>query len=287
MGFASMIESDHKSNIHMIIRIFPVIFGIFILFAFLSACSSEQEEFYSERSVDAIYNGAMDLMYEGDHELAALEFDEVERQHPYSVWATKAKIMSAYNYYQADKYEESVIAAERFIELHPGHEDAGYAHYLIAMSYYERISDVGRDQKTTQRALEALEKVVRRFPGSSYARDARLKIDLAQDHLAGKEMSIGRYYLRRGHYIASVNRFRNVIENYQTTSHVPEALHRLVESYLLLGIFSEAKTAAAVLGYNYPGSQWYEFSYSLITGQNLQPEVDESSWIKKTFDKIF
>jgi outer membrane protein assembly factor BamD len=157
-----------------------------------------------------------------------------------------------------------VSAAQRFIDLHPGHKDVPYAFYLIGVSHYEQMSDVGRDQKMTEEALRAFEELIRRFPDSTYARDASLKIDLARDHLAGKEMEIGRYYLRQGKYIAAINRFRNVIERYQTTTHVPEALHRLTEAYLALGVQQEARKTASVLGYNFPGSRWYQDSYALM-----------------------
>ena len=196
-------------------------------------------------------------------------------------------LMSAYASYEANDYEDAIAAIDRFVALHPGNKDAPYAHYLIAISYYEQIADVGRDQKITQQALKALDDVVDRYPESEYARDARLKIDLASDHLAGKEMEIGRYYLRRGEYAAAINRFRNVIESYQTTTHVPEALHRLTEAYLALGVTTEAQTAAAVLGYNYPGSRWYQDSYALLTGENLEPAEDRDSWISRLWAQVF
>jgi len=251
-------------------------------------CSSDGDELaYQERSVEEIYNKAMDELANEKYRLAAAEFDEVERQHPYSRWARRATLMSAYANYKVNEYDEAILAAERFIALHPGNADAAYAHYLIALSYYEQITDVGRDQKTTENALAALQEVTRRFPETEYARDAMLKIDLARDHLAGKEMAIGRYYLNQRSYVAAINRFRNVIEYYQTTTHTPEALHRLTEAYLSLGIQKEAQTAAAVLGYNYPGNRWYEDSYALLGDQNLQPEQDEKSWISKAWNSVF
>ena len=176
----------------------------------LSGCGST-EETYVERPVEDLYNSAMDQLQSGDLAAAAKNFDEVERQHPYSAWARKAQLMAAYAYYQTNKYDDAILAAERFLQLHPGNKDAPYAHYLIAISYYEQITDVGRDQRTTERALNSLREVVDRYPGSEYARDARLKIDLARDHLAGKEIEIGRYYLRRGQHAAAINRFRTVI----------------------------------------------------------------------------
>jgi outer membrane protein assembly factor BamD len=175
--------------------------------------------------------------------------------------------MAAYAFYQADAYDDAVAAARRFIDLHPGHQDVPYAYYLIGVSYYEQISDVGRDQKNTELALEAFEELIRRFPDSDYARDAGLKADLARDHLAGKEMNIGRYYLRRGKYVAAINRFQSVIDRYQSTTHVPEALHRLTEAYMSLGVAEEARRTAAVLGYNFPSSIWYQDSYALISGE--------------------
>ena len=256
-----------------------------LVLALLVGCSPGEEP-YVERPVEELYNEAMDSLLDEDFEAAVAGFAEVERQHPYSVWATRAQIMSAFVYYQGNRYDEAIAAAGRFIELHPGNRDAAYGYYLIAVSYYEQISDVGRDQKTTELALRALEEVVRRFPGSTYARDARLKIDLTLDHLAGKEMTVGRYYLRRGSPVAAVGRFRKVIELYQTTSHTPEALHRLTEAYLALGIPGEAQTAAAVLGHNYPGSQWYEYSYALLVDSDLKPEADEGSWISRIFGDL-
>ncbi len=253
----------------------------------LSACSGNDEQLeYVERPVETIYNIALDKLAEGNYRDAGLYFDEVERQHPYSVWARRAMLMSSYSYYQYNKYDEAILAAERFIGLHPGNRDAPYAYYLIAISYYEQVSDVGRDQEMTERALKALRDVVLRYPQSEYARDARIKIDMTVDHLAGKEMDIGRYYLNRGQYVAAINRFRNVIEIYQTTSHVPEALHRLTESYLSMGVVSEAQSSAAVLGYNFPGNKWYEDSYALLTDRNLQPVEDNKSWIARALGGV-
>jgi outer membrane protein assembly factor BamD len=249
----------------------------------VSACSKDKKPEDIEEPVDKLYNSAQDLLQKNDFEGAAKGFEEVERQHPYSPWATRAEIMAAYSYYQADKYDESIAAAQRFIDLHPGHQDAPYAYYLIGVDYYEQISDIQRDQEMTQKALTALGEVVRRYPDSAYARDAQLKIDLAQDHLAGKEMEIGRYYQDRKEYLAAINRFRAVVEHYQTTSQVPEALMRLTECYLALGVHDEAQTAAAVLGYNYPGSKWYERSYALLEQQHLQPQKSEGSWLSRFF----
>ncbi len=253
--------------------------------ALLAACSSTEPE-YVERPVEELYNTAMDSLLAADYEESARQFDEVERQHPYSVWASKAQLMAAFAYYQENKYDDAVNALDRFIQLHPGNRDIAYAYYLRAISFYEQISDVGRDQKMTREALAALEEVVRRFPQSRYARDATLKVDLARDHLAGKHMEVGRYYQGQNEYLAAINRFRAVIEDYQTTTHAPEALHRLVECYLALGVADEAQATAAVLGHNFPGSAWYLDSYALLTGVDLRPEENKDSWISRAWRSI-
>ena len=249
----------------------------------LANCAKDEASIYLERPVEDIYNYAMDLLLDKDYQMAALTFEEVERQHPYSMWATKAQLMSSYAHYLDNNYDDSVIAAERFVSLHPGHDDTAYAYYLLGLCYYEQISDVGRDQKMTVKALEAFESVVRRYPTSKYSRDAKLKMDLARDHLAGKEMEIGRTYQSLEFYVAAINRFRNVVERYQTTSHVPEALFRLTESYLALGVTKEAEVAAAVLGHNFPGSDWYATSYSLLRERDLQPRLSKRSWLARLF----
>ena len=229
----------------------------------LAACGGSDDDAYVEADVQSLYNKAVDSLERGRNKQSAKEFDEVERQHPYSVWATKAQLMAGFANYLARDYDSAVIALGRFIQLHPGNRDVAYAYYLKGLSFYEQISDVARDQLITEKALAGLREVVRRFPASAYARDARLKIDLTHDHLAGKEMSIGRYYLQRGHHLAAINRFNKVVDDYQTTTHVPEALHRLVEAYTALGLTDAAHKAAAVLGHNYPGSEWYVDAYAL------------------------
>lgn len=256
---------------------------------FLAACSgSESDELaYVERPVEELYNEAADQLEQGNYRAAAPLFDEVERQHPYSSWARRSILMAAFCHYQVNEYDSAVISAQRFIALHPGNPNVGYAYYLVALSFYEQITDVARDQRTTERALRALEEVVRRFPDSEYARDSRLKVDLTYDHLAGKEMHIGRWYLTRGQYVAAINRFRKVVTRFQTTTHTAEALHRLSEAYMALGVPHEAQTAAAVLGYNYPGSEWYEYSYALLANDGLQPLEDERSWISQAWDSVF
>lgn len=252
-----------------------------------AACGSTDEEVYVERKVDVLYNTAVNSLEAGEYKDAATQFDEVERQHPYSAWATKAQLMAAYSHYQANEYDEAVIGLDRFIRLHPGNRDIAYAYYLKALSYYERISDVARDQLITELALKNLTEIVRRFPNSKYARDARLKIDLTRDHLAGKQMEIGRFYLERNHYLAAINRFRRVVDNYQTTTHVPEALHRLVEAYTALGVIDEARKVAAVLGHNYPGSEWYLDSYAVAAGSDLRDRAEEKGFFARTWDWLF
>jgi len=236
----------------------------------LGGCAGDEEATaYVERPVEGIYNEAMDSMEAGKYTTAAKAFDEVERQHPYSKWATKAQVMSGYAYYMNGDYDDAIVALDRFIDLHPGHKDAAYAWYLKGLSYYEQISGVARDQRMTEGALDAFDNLVRRFPDSDYARDARLKVDLAHDHLAGKDMNVGRYYLRAGHHLAAIGRFRRVIEKWGTTTHVPEALHRLTEAYLALGVVEEARYTAAVLRHNFPDSEWYRDSWALLDSQDV------------------
>ena len=219
---------------------------------------------YVARDVNTLYALAKQLLDRQDYTVAAKLFDEVERQHPYSVWARRAQMMSAFSYYMAQTYPEAISSAQRFLTIHPGNKDAPYANYLIAMSYYNQIADVTRDQKITGQASDAFQELIRRYPESRYAADARLKLDLINDQLAGKEMEVGRYYQRSGNWLASVNRFRTVTEKYQTTTHTPEALMRLTESYLALGVPEEAVKSAAVLGRNYPGTVWYDRAFKLV-----------------------
>jgi len=248
-----------------------------------NSSSDEQNADYVERPVEQIYNDAWKQIADHSWEKAAKQFDEVERQHPYSVWARRAMLMSAFCYYQANKYSDAISTADSYIELHPGSPEVAYAFYLKAMSLYEQITDTGRDQTNTEGALTALQDVVQRFPDTEYARDASLKVDLTIDHLAGKEMEVGRYYLVRHDYIGAINRFRTVVERYQKTSQIAEALERLTEAYFALGVYDEAKTAAAVLGANYPGSFWYQDAYDLLVTNNMKPEVNKGSWIERAF----
>jgi len=235
--------------------------------ATLSACAGGTEGkdvAYVARDVESLYAEAQRRLDRGNTLQAAALFDEVERQHPYSPWARRAQLMSAFSYYIARDYNKAIQNAQRFLSIHPGNKDAPYAYYLIALSYYEQISDVNRDQKITEQAQTALREVNRRFPQTEYAADARLKLDLVADHLAGKEMEIGRHYQRMGLWLAADMRFRNVVEKFDTTSHTPEALYRLTESSLALGVREEAVKYAAVLGANYPGSEWYDRAFKLV-----------------------
>lgn len=226
--------------------------------------SGNEDIAYVARDVESLYGEAQRRLDDGNTVLAAALFDEVERQHPYSPWARRAQLMSAFSYYIARDYNKAITNSQRFLSIHPGNKDAPYAYYLIALSYYEQISDVNRDQSITEQAQVALREVNRRFPQTEYAADARLKLDLVSDHLAGKEMEIGRFYQLSGRWLAAALRFRNVVEEFETTSHTPEALYRLTESSLALGIRDEAVKYAAVLGANYPGTEWYEKAFELV-----------------------
>lgn len=224
----------------------------------------ELEKSLETQPVAELYNNAMDMLQQKEWKSAKEAFEEVERQHPYSQWAKRAQVMNAYVNYQKQDYEEAIVILDRFVRLYPGDEKAEYAYYLMALCHYEQISDVGRDQAQTNKALEALQDTIRRFPDSDYARDATIKRDLTIDHLAGKEMEVGRYYLKKDEYSAALKRFAKVLDEYQTTSHTPEALHRMVEIYLKLGVVDEAKKYAAVLGHNYSSSPWYKDTYKLM-----------------------
>lgn len=257
--------------------------------AILPACSSDKDKDKPqvETPAEELYANAEKEMNAKNYDEATRLFEEVERQHPYSQFATKAQLMAAYSAYEGDNYDDAILALDRFIELHPGSSEIDYAYYLKALAYYEQISDVRRDQGLTQEAMDAFDTLVQRFPDSKYARDAKLKMDLTMDHLAGKEMEIGRYYLNRGEVNAAINRFRTVVKDYQTTTHVPEALHRLVECYLSLGLYTEAERVAAVLGYNYPGSKWYQDTYNIIDPARRQDVFENRSFMDKTIDSLF
>jgi len=227
---------------------------------------------YTERPVELLYLTGMSALDAGYFQDSTLYFEEVERQHPYSEWARRSILMAAYAHYRAGQYPESVADTERFVALFPGNSAAPYAYYLRGLNYFDQIVDVGRDQATTQQAEAAFRDLISRYPRTDYAADARLKMDMVADQLAGKELAIGRYYLREGSTLAAIGRFKTVIERYQTTSHAPEALYRLVEAYLILGVTEEAKRNAAVLGYNYPGDRWYADAYALMVNKGIQPE---------------
>ena len=240
-----------------------------------------------DEPADKLYNEGLYILNEKKNSKdAAKKFEEVDRQHPYSEMARKSLIMSAYAYYQGGEYEEAITSAKRYVTLHPGSADAAYAQYLIASSYYDRIPDVNRDQKGTEQALQALEEVVRRYPTSEYATAAKQKLEVARDQLAGKEMVIGRYYLDRKDFPGAINRFKIVVTRYQTTRQVEEALMRLTECYMALGIAPEAQTAAAVLGHNFPDSPWYKDAYNLVKSGGKEPHEDKGSWISRAFKKV-
>ena len=257
----------------------------------LPACSlfggDKTEVVAANDPADRLYNEGLYLLNEKrDYKEAAKKFEEVDRQHPYSEWARKALIMSAYAYYEGQQYEDAITSAKRYVTLHPGTPDAAYAQFLIGSSYYDQIADVSRDQAGTQRAVNALEDVVRKFPETDYATSAKKKLEMARDQLAGKEMTVGRYYQQQRNFTAAINRFKVVVTQYQTTRHVEEALERLTECYMALGIMPEAQTAAAVLGHNFPDSPWYKDAYRLVTSGGLQPHEDEGSWISRAFKKL-
>src|ERR1700742_1646073 len=234
-----------------------------VLLPLLAGCGSSKDEDEAATNtpvapVEDLYNNGVDALNAGRYDTATDQFNLVEQNYPYSSWAVNAQLMQGYTQYLQNHYTDAIGTLDRFIQLHPTHRDVAYAYYLRALSYYEQIADIQRDQRGTDLAMNALQEVVNRFPDSAYARDARLKIDLCRDHLAGKEMEIGRWYESQHLYEAAIGRFQRVVDDYQTTNHVPEALHRLTEVYLLLGLTDQARKTAPVLGYNYPGSSWYE-----------------------------
>jgi outer membrane protein assembly factor BamD len=256
----------------------------------LGACTSlfsKDDEVYVDEPADKLYNEGLFLLNSDQKPKdAAKKFEEVDRQHPYSDWARKALIMTAFAYYQAGEYDDSITAARRYVMLHPGSSDAAYAQFLIGSSYYDRIPDISRDQDRTEKAVAELEEVVRKYPNTEYAVSAKRKIDVARDQLAGKEVDIGRWYMNRRDFTGAINRFKVVVTRYQTTRHVEEALMRLTEAYLSLGIVGEAQTSAAVLGHNFPDSPWYQDAYNLMKSRGLEPSENKSSWISQAFKKF-
>jgi outer membrane protein assembly factor BamD len=254
----------------------------------LSACSwFIKDEVVPDEPAEKLYNEGLYLLNnKRDYKKAAQKFEEVDRQHPYSEWARKSLIMSAYAHYEGTSYDDTVNAAKRYVTLHPGSADAAYAQYLIGSSYFDQIPDITRDQQRTEKALQSLEEVVRKYPNTEYAASAKRKIEVARDQIAGKEMETARFYQRKRDYTAAINRFKVVVTQYQTTRHVEEALMRLTELYMALGIVGEAQTAAAVLGHNFPDSSWYKEAYVLVKGGGLEPREDQGSWISRAFRKV-
>lgn len=257
-----------------------------------AACSStpKEEDIVIEGSVEDLYNRATDLLEAENYKEAARFYNEVDRQHPYSTWASRAQLMAAYSYYKEREYETAIAALNRFIRLHPSHRDIAYAYYLKALSYFEQVRDVKRDQTPAEEALKAFDEVVKRFPDSRYAQDSRNKIVLVQDHLAGQEIDVGRWYQRHGRYLAAINRYKVVIDKYQTSRQVPEALHRMTESYTALGLTDEARRVAAVLGHNYPSSEWYFDTYELVEQRPVdRPPAapDRRNWVRRQLDWLF
>jgi len=261
--------------------------GLAMLASALVACGGTQEVPLENFTAEEIYKqGELALTNERRPDGAIRYFQEVERIYPYSEFAKRALIMQAFSYHKAKKYEEARAAAQRYLDFYPGDEDAPYALYLMALSYYDQIDDVGRDQGVTFQALQGMRDVIEQYPDSDYARSAMLKFELAFDHLAGKEMEIGRYYLKRGNYTAAINRFRTVVQDFQTTTHTAEALHRLVEAYLALGLTDEAQTAGAILGYNYQSSPFYDDSFRLLKGRGLSPEAKGDGWLRQVYRQM-
>ena len=258
---------------------------LLLLFAgALAGCSMFPEAVVPDEPADKLYNEGLYLINtKKDPKGAAKKFEEVDRQHPYSEWARKSLIMSAYAYYEAGAYDDCISTARRYVTLHPGSPDAAYAQFLIGASYFDQIPEISRDQDRTEKAVQNLEEVVRRYPNSEYAVAAKRKIEVARDQLAGKEMEIGRWHLERREFTGAINRFKVVVTRYQRTRHVEEALLRLTESYMALGIVDEAQTSAAVLGHNFPDSRWYKDAYALMQARGLQPNENKGSWISRAF----
>jgi outer membrane protein assembly factor BamD len=285
-----------RSGFHRLARPLRLAAGLAVLAIPLSGCSSATEAWdkvfskddtFVEEPAEKLYNEGLFLMNEKrDPKAASKKFEEVDRQHPYSDWARKSLLMSAYAFYNANDYDSCIGAATRYVTLHPGSPDAAYAQYLIAASHYDQIADISRDQGRTEKAIAALEEVVRKYPTSEYAVSAKSKLEAARDQLAGREMNVGRYYMQKRNYTAAINRFKTVVTQYQTTRHVEEALARLTEAYMAIGIVSEAQTAAAVLGHNFPDSPWYKDAYNLVRSGGVEPSENQGSYISKAFKKL-
>jgi outer membrane protein assembly factor BamD len=268
------------------LRALASVLALLAIAAPVLGCSalSKDEDVVAEGAADKTYNEGLFLLNnKQEYQDAAKKFDQVERENPYSDWARKALLMSAYSYYQAQKYDDCINAAKRYVTLHPGSPDAAYAQYLIGVSYYDQIPDVFHDQARADKAIAALAEVVRKYPDTEYALNAKKKIDVARDQLAGKEMEIGRFYMKKRDFTGAINRFKVVVTQYQTTREVEEALERLTEAYLSIGIVDEAQTAAAVLGHNFPDSPWYKDAYKLVKSAGVEPNENKASWLSRAF----
>jgi outer membrane protein assembly factor BamD len=283
------------SSLGRIVHPLRLAIGLIVLAIPLSGCGTgavwdkffAKDDTFNEEPADKLYNEGLYLMNNNnDPKGASKKFEEVDRQHPYSDWARKSLLMSAYAFYQAGDYDSCIGAATRYVTLHPGSPDAAYAQYLIAASHYDQIPDISRDQARTEKAMAALEEVIRKYPTSEYATSAKKKLEGARDQLAGKEMEIGRYNLEKRNYTGAINRFKTVVTQYQTTRHVEEALARLTEAYLAIGVVGEAQTAAAVLGHNFPDSRWYKDAYNLVKSGGLEPSENKGSYISRAFKKL-
>jgi outer membrane protein assembly factor BamD len=289
------LKSPERSFAKRIGRQVRLVTGLVLLAAPLAGCGTgalwdkfmAKDETFVDEPADKLYNEGLYMLNEKhDVRSAVKKFEEVDRQHPYSDWARKSLLMSAYASYESGNYDECISSANRYISLHPGSPDAAYAQYLIAMSNFDQIPDVTRDQGRTEKAIAALEEVIRKYPTSEYSNSAKKKIEVARDQLAGREMNVGRYYMERRDYTAAINRFKVVVTRYQTTRHVEEALARLTEAYMAIGIVGEAQTAAAVLGHNFPDSRWYKDAYNLVKSGGVEPSENQGSYISRAFRKL-
>jgi outer membrane protein assembly factor BamD len=267
-------------------RSFPGLAVCVLLAGLLAGCADDKNAIAPDEPADKLYNEGLTLLNKKEFVDSAKKFEEVDRQHPYSDWGRKSLLMAAFAYYEGGKYDDTIMAAKRYVTLHPGSSDAAYAQYLMASAYFDQIPDVTRDQARTERAMQVLAEVARKYPDTEYAESAKKKIEVARDQLAGKEMMVGRFYLERRNFIGAINRFKAVVTQYQTTRHVEEALMRLTECYMALGIVPEAQTAAAVLGHNFPSSPWYQDAYKLVQTGGAEPRENKDSWISKAFKAI-
>lgn len=276
-----------RTGLRRLIALLPVLVILGGCSSLTSLFGKDDDDLGPDLPADKLYNEGVYLLNEKNAPKDAVKkFEEVDRQHPYSEWARKSLLMTAYSYYETRQYDEAIGAAKRYVTMHPGSPDVAYAQYLIGASYYDQIPDVTRDQTRTEKAIQSLEEVIRKYPTSEYASQARKKIEVGRDHLAAKEMEVARYYMQKKNFIGAINRFKVVVTQYQTTRHVEEALMRLTECYMMLGIASEAQTAAAVLGHNFPDSVWYKDAYNLVRGGGFEPSENKSSWISRAFKKV-